>query len=703
MNRNTRGIITTFENLRLNKTRFVDYDTINWSDIKPFKQGKPYPDRLLLIDEYEKEKQAQVGESQREMAQSLPSLWNRYYEAMDERWFREEHNVNEGRAGDQNRSEERATGMAILRFLNAYQTKATIKTLGIEGGKKDLQTMVGKYLSQMNPPLSKFPTSYDNIRKLVNRYSKAIESGEDPRSLLLHGNSGNSHRKKLDEAQELIMQELYLQPKQPDAWSCWRDYTNYFRQQGLEESKLIGYTRFKQYFATPEMQIIAAKIRNGSAYYEAFFRPFILGKMPEHSMSLISGDGWEPGRSVKFKWINRNGEVVDRIGTMNVWYWIDWKSKYILSHRISGFENSKDIRLSFRDIIALYDGRVPRSVMIDNKWQKQKDISRMLKKAGVMTQDKAAYHPQTNYIERINRETNKLHRQLDEHWVDMTNTWAAGHFKHNDDHIRGVKPLTEQEFHEMILKIIHTHNNTPYKSLNGRTPQEVFQDSFNPDCGVMDPLQQSWIFGDSTVSTVRRFTVSIDIATRKYQFIIPNEYRRKLTREIGKDWKVKIYYDERHMDTVDLYAFSDPESDHTDRYICTALNADSIKVNRSSVESDLDQNHSRNLGYQKAGINVVDEIIEEFQEEQQASAKRLNIDLASVKAVSQDHYKESMSNEVARAYNRYYEDQLDTSFETVEVDKRVKPNEAKAKLELLEKKLGNRFNESPVDGTTGHQ
>ena len=103
------------------------------------------------------------------------------------------------------------------------------------------------------------------------------------------------------------------------------------------------------------------------------------------------------------------------------------------------------------------------------------------------------------------------------------------------------------------------------------------------------------------------------------------------------------------------------------------------------------------------GINVVDEIIEEFQEEQQASAKRLNIDLASVKAVSQDHYKESMSNEVARAYNRYYEDQLDTSFETVEVDKRVKPNEAKAKLELLEKKLGNRFNESPVDGTTGHQ
>ena len=690
ISRNNRGIIATFDNIRIKGKAFVDYDTINWSEIKPFRDGARYPEKHTLIDEYEKDRASVVKESLQELTQRLPSMWNRYYDEMDEVWYRQQK-VNEGRAGDQRRSEDLATGMAILRFMQANNNVSAIKqtTDSLITSKKEFQTTIGQYLTSMNPPLYGFPKSYDNIRKLFSKYLKAVQdSSNDYRSILLHGNKGNDHHKKLDATQELIMKEYYLQPKKPDAWSCWRDYINYFTQKGFQESALIGYTRFKQYFSTTEMQLISSKVRDGSAYYEAHFRPFILGKMPEYSMSLISGDGWEPGRSVKFTWINKNGEKVNRVGTMNVWYWADWKSKYILSHRISGFENSKDIRQSFRDILALNEGKVPRSIMIDAKWVKQSDVSRMLKKAGVMIQEKEAYHPQTNYIERINKEMNKLHRQIDEHWVDMTNN--DHRFKHNEDHVRGVAPLTEEELNTMILQLIHLHNNTRYKSLNGKTPREVFEASISPDCKVIDPLHQSWIFGDSTVTTVRNFTLKINIATRQYEYLVPNEHKRTLLRELGNDWKVKVYYDERHMDTVDLYAFTDKDSDHTDRYLCTAIHVDSLAVNRSKIEAEGDPEHGHKLGYQKAGRDTIDTYIDEFMEDHQEQARKLNIDLASVKAVSQDKYKEAMSNEVAKAYNRYYEDQG----VTVAVDSPTKTKtDARKKLALLEKRVNDKYSE----------
>lgn len=696
--RYTKGSIKTFANIRVNGKRYVDYDSINWPDIKPFKNGSAYPDKLTLIDQVTKERKQLVEEAKSDMFESLPSLWNEYYQQADERWYRQEKRVNNGRCGDQSKSEDLATGMAILRFLYTNSNLATIKftTNGTYTSKKELQTAVGAYLRQMNPRLQGFPTNYDSIRKLTNKYKKAVESGDDPRELLLHGNTGNDHNLKLDEAQELVIQELYLQPRKPDFYAVYRDYFNWcIRHLGKKENELVSYTRVKQYCTTPEMQLISSKVRDGSAYYDSVFRPFVLRKSPEYSMSLISGDGWEPGRSARFNWFNpKTRKWQMRTGTMNVWYWYDWKSKYILSHRVSGFENGQQIRLSFRDIIAMYDGRVPRSVMIDLKWQNNPEISSMMDKAGVMYQEKQAYAPKTNRIERNNKEMNKLHRQFDEYWANMDRKTNSVRHQHNDEHLRGVDPLTEQELNEMVMTLIQTHNNTMYKSLGGKTPRQVFFESISPDCRVVDALEQTWLFGERTIVRVKNYTVSVTVSTITYTYVIPNESRIDLTRQIGKDWRVKVYYDERHMDQVDIYVYEREDSDITDRYICTAINSDKVRVNSSSVEAGDDKDHSRNLAYQKAGVNVVDKYIQDLEESRVQRAGKLDINLASVRAMSQEKFKEAMSDEVARQYKSYYEDQLDTSYDMdSEQDSVLDEVDTVSKMKQLEKSIGDKYQE----------
>ena len=692
----TKGVINTWANVRINGKRYVDYDTIDWPNVKPFKQGRSWPDKHVLIAEVERERQELREQATRRMTLALPTLWAPYYSPDDERWYREQMRVNEGRGGAHPRSEDMATGMAILRWLYANDTVAAIRatTSGAIQSKRELQAAVVDYLKQMSPAIYRMPQSYDNLRKLCGKYKVALKDQQDPREVLLHGNTGNDSAKKLDERQELIMQELYLQPNKPDMMRCWLDYVNHFiMKYNMSEDDLIGYSRFKQYFSTPQMQLIGTAVRDGSAFYEAIFRPFVLGKMPQYSMSLLSGDGWEPGRSVTFRWYNKKENKWQmRTGTMNVWYWYDWKSKYIASHRIAGFENSEQIRASFRDIIALYDGRVPRSVMMDSKWWKNPAIKRMMEKAGVFKENKRAYSPKTNAIERNNKEMNKLHRQLDEHWVNMTGNTQR--FKHNEDHIRGVQPLTEEEFDNMVMQLIHLHNNTRYKSLGGKTPREVFYDSINPDCRVIDPLEQTWLFGDHTITTVRNFTVKVEIATRKYLFVIPNESKLKLIKEVGKDWRVKVYYDERHMDTVEVYAFSDKDSEHTDRHICTAINAEDVRVSRSSVEGNDDPDHGRKLGYQQRGVEMVDDYIQDFMAEREELASRIDLDLVSVKSTSQERYKEAKSDATARVYTGYYANQTGRQYDDgSDVGVTTLDMPAADKLAALEKEVGDSYSD----------
>ena len=699
------GTIATFRNIKINKTRFVAYDSINWSDIKPFKDGTPVPDKQYLIDGYYKDLEASKKASRQELIDKLPEHWAHHYNPADERYFRETYKVNEGRGGDHSRSEDLATQLAILRFLSGMTSKHLIKEMTGFETKKDLQEGVCTWLKQLPQPMYHMVTNYDNLRKLVNSYKTHVQQSvndhstdkPDVRDFVLHGNIRNTNSKKLDEKQWLIIQEYYFTPQgisEVEAYDRYKDYM--IDKLGYTENQLIGISRMRQLVTTSDMKLIAAKVRDGSAYYDAKYRPFVLGKPPQYSMSLVSGDGWEPGRSVKFKHYNKKSKRWEnRVGTMNVWWWMDWKSKYWISHRVSGYEEGRQIRLSFRDIPNLHDGLVPRSVMIDKKWMKNEDINRMMKKCGVMFQDKAAYSPKTNLIESSNKINNKLHRHLDEYWVDITNNDVR--YKHNEDHVRGAKPLEEEEFQAMVMKIRDRYNHTPLESLDGLTPHEAFHRSISPDCKSIDPLQLAWVFGDHKIVTVRNYTVSISLSTKKYVFVIPNKDKKAVTREIGKDWQVKVFYDERHMESVDIYAFKDKDTDLTDRYLCTCKNAELVAVNKSKIETLDDADQAEKLGEQQAGVNIVDSMIDDWALEKEELAKKHNIDLASVKGASQDRFKKVHELEVVKQYRNYYSEEADVVLvETQPAKKKASKSDRdylKKKRKALEQEVGDMYSE----------
>lgn len=479
------------------------------------RQKLPSQDALLVLLSA---KEQTTKQNTHELAvASLPEKWMAFYIGTDEKYYQDNYNINYDLSKG-NRAYQMAVGMAILRFIHANRVKSDrVFQVGLEKMEDFLQGIV-LHLKKLN--LYGMPTSYDRLRSTYYKYVKALCDQTDPRDLLVSGKYGNKNREVFDEVHLAVLKEVYLKSKKPDIFNAWTLYSKVMEQE--YSLTPVKYSRFKQKCSDKEIQVLAARCREGSSYYETTVRWFHLRKRPDYAFSLISGDGWEPGHSVKYSvYDEKSKRMVNKVGTMNVWYWMDLRTKAILAYRIAPAENSYQIRQSFRDILSLHDGWCPMSVMLDKKWEEQKDIKRMFEKAGVVIQPKRGYNPKSNPIERNNKEANKIHRDLDEMWVNMT-PGVSRQNRHNDEALRGAKPMEYAEFYQMVKTIFNTLNNTASEFLNGRTPMEaVLERNYHENCKQYDLSQRLWMFGDQRIEQVRNYKITIQIATKKYTFVIP--------------------------------------------------------------------------------------------------------------------------------------------------------------------------------------
>lgn len=677
-------------NNKLGRKRLIDFDSIDFRNLKPFKQPNapaiPIKSQLL---EYLKEEEREKRASQNDLlALSVENSWEKFYNPSDKKYYQDKYNVNSGRANGRDRAKDLATCMAILRMLNEYSTIQKIKHHTGFSRKGDLLDAVFNYIKSND--LYGLATSYRNFNPKFNEYKEALkDKSKDERDVLVHGNQGNRIGVKFDHYHKIIFLEIYLDPKKPDILECWYNYKENMKVQfGLAEESCISYSRFKQICQEKEIKVLAAKCRDGGPYYEVFIRPFIIGKPPRNSMSLVAGDGWVPGRRVKYNKVTYDEKgreiVTPKIGVMNVWIWYDWKSSAILSHSTTPNEHSEAIRKSFRNIMGLH-GKCPRSVMVDKKWMKQKETKEMFELAGVYLQPKRGYNPKSNIAERNNKEANKHHRNLDDFWVDVTNNTVG--FKHNEEWVRKAKPMEEADFRAMVYKIIERHNHSPRPSLKGKTPWEVYEENISSECKEFDPLELTYIFGaTSKPTTVRNYSVKFQVASKKHHYIIPKQDMIAYnSRNVRKD-KVIVYYDELHMDTVDIYEFdpNDPENKSKHIYICTCTNADDIAINRATVEEELDHKFS---DQQERGTEL-DNWITETLAQHESDMESLDIDPISVQQVSQDRYKEIHENRISKVYRDFHQEREMEAGIKIRGDKEVVTNDVdESKLKKLEEAL----------------
>lgn len=592
----------------------------------------------------------------------LPSKWATFYIGTDEHFYLTQLPIDGAKARDL------AHGMAILRLMAACERKSDIKLLTGLNTKDELIHAVALKIKELN--LYGLPASYDRLRCKLYDYQAAIKANNDPREVLISRKFGNTNTLKRTEEHEALMLEFYCNPKKLDIFESYNNYAYTIKKElGLEPLSLSA---MKAFLNTEEIKLEVSRSRHGNSYYEVFVRPFMLRKEPEFSFSLIAGDGWMPGHSVKHTF---NGKT--KVGGMTVWVWFDWRSSAILSYKIGPSESSDMIRRSFRDILNLHGGKVPMSVMMDKKWTENPETARMLEKAGVIIQDKRAYNPKASKAERFNKELNKIHRRIDEFWVSMTNHTA--NFTHNPEHVREGKALEESEFRAMIRDVVNIHNNTPLKRLNGKTPLQEAADSVNPNSKTLDALHRTWIFGDKTIVTVKNGWFKIQIASKKYEFILSDPLA--LATNNVKNGRVKVYYDEAFMDTVDIYSFTDEDSDMDDRYLCTCQTA--ARVNAAHVEMTEADEHI--LGQHLQRGKKVDAFIDDKAAKREKVMKSLSLDTASVHSVSQERYKEALGSDMAKLYSDFYEDVDREEGVAVIVKPAAKTMTAKEKLALMEK------------------
>ena len=647
--------------IKLQRQVLINFDTIDFEEIRPFKgTNLDIPDKATLINLWQSAKQADREAAQVGLIDDLDERWMAYYQGPDERYYQSKFGVN--RAKGDTRANHLAQSVAILRLL------ASGELCGFSN-KKDLQTAIAQRVKELEL-YGKGLNSYDRVRKTLTAYRKSLkDSDQDERDVVVSGHYGNEKAQKFDDLHRTVMLRYYLglvHQQKPDKWAAWRDYYNFMiTEGGCAPHETIKYARFKQITLEKSIEDMAAAIRHGGAAYEAFIRPFVLRQEMLYSNTLVAGDGWEPGHSAKFRWFDpKKKRWINRTGTMNVWLWYDWKSKAILSHNIAGFENSHQIRMSFRDIIGLH-GSCPRAVMVDKKWQDQSDTSRMFEKAGLFIAGKKAHSPWTSIAERNNKEMNKLHRYLDEFWVNMTQNHSL-QSQHNEEKIRGGKSkffeekqesgkhLEEAELRALVLKIIERYNHTPVKSLGGRTPMEVYEASKDPKCTKPDPLDLMWMFGETTVAKTHNYNVKIKIASVEHTFLIRPEDINTYRKASPKHNRVRIYYDERHLESVDLYSYTDKEDQAGDAYICSAINSDRVRVD--PINLDDAEGHDAKLGWQKKRGDTVDQLIKDELQYMDEIDETMGWDTATYMSMSQDQYKAAHSNAVAKKYTSYHQE-----------------------------------------------
>jgi len=480
--------------------------------------------------------------------------------------------------------------------------------------------------------------------KMLSEVSQAIERGCLP-EYIRPGYLHNDNARHFDDTHQAIIYGFYSQGKKMSVRAAWKQYCLVCAERGWES---VSYSTVKGFLRSDYAKSIIAPLRHGRSFNENKHRPFARRGKPNYSFSLVSGDGWFPGRIVTVNFTNpKTGETHQKAQTVAVWLWFDWLSKAVISYEIAPTETYELIRQSFRHIFTLHWDICPSAIYIDKKWRQSKDVKRLFERAGVDIQEKRAYNPKENIAERFNKELNKIHRHIDEGWVPITHHHQ--NFTHNSDLKRA--PMSESEFRKLVLSIVNIYNNEPLDKFDGKSRLQVLTENLPAAPRTIDPFQRTVLFGRSTLVKVRNRVFVLEVGTRKYEYEVPqwHEYIGKTQ----KDNRVRVCYDESFLETVDIFKFQDEMDSTSDTYLTSCPRTHRFNpATHEQTEQD-----KKVIGHQQKRERAYDQFADQGQKKYETILD--NTDLrTSMKQAGQDLFKEAQSTEMAKHYSLVMEDRV---------------------------------------------
>lgn len=545
---------------------------------------------------------------------------------------------------------EHALACAYARFYTSTKP-SECKSFGF-ANKAELRNAIHDRVKDLGLHPFKGLENIDRFGRKLTAYSKkgfkALLSkrwGNENRKIIGKSNSNDI----IMEFHEATLLAIYANEGNPEKF---RHIESYYRYKFMCEEKGIepvSLSTAKRFWMSDKVQAITAKARHGSKYSDDFWRPYVRREKAQKANLFISGDGVVGDVS----YVTDSG-----IRTMmKFWIWMDWFSGAIVGFDIDNEETTAGINRSLRMMLNLNGGFAPIQLQSDNssaitsKATKEL-LSKVLRYSPMgekgLTLAKVG-NAKEKPVERVIPVLNDIFRNYP-NWKGCNITSKSIESKANPDTFPTNKELpNESQVRQQIFETIQIYNNTIIK---GESRIKRYLNNIHKDCMQVGMLEQSTLFDQNRISTIRRGIVSINVNKQVFEYEVPKYHELLGSGAIRNKGKVRVYFDIDNMDQVNLFNYLNEDDTTQDSYLstCSEIN----KVNGSKYEmTALDNEH---LGHHKKRGNDFDEFQElKIKEAQLALSDEINIQLPFT-AGNTSRFKTELDTSEARMYERYYRD-----------------------------------------------
>lgn len=559
----------------------IDYDSL------PETTKAKLPTRAELI----KQHQASSTETRIDQLQEACATLN---ELHSQNCFINDYTFFLKRTSSQTKAEDLKQAAGWLRLLNRYRTPKETRTINFNTKAELRAAVVDQLLSNFRQHKAHlYGFKITNVAVLQRKelewasaYKQAFDFAQADRkpvieaerqaneaalSTLVHANVGNNNRRVLGKLNENESERILLPSGKID-FSEWNartlvylftnpgkankyDFENIERRYKLECEKCnrqpaVEISAIKEFLTCNEVKKYTTRERNGWAEHDKML-PHVYGKRPEFALSKGGYDGFQ---------VDFTSRIDKKQFMLTVVAVFDYMSEAITGFDIGLVEDGLMVRNMYRNHLNLMGGRSFMEIESDrfsgNLAQETRSIFE--KTCDFITQPTPndpqgkAPNPKARFVERLIPELNRLTQNFPG-WKGTNITSIDKNRKPNPDYRSGNYVEGFAESAQQIIDLINVYNNDTYNRAQSRIAECL--ENINPKAPTIPQEIVAMLLNQHTTTTVRNAKISFEVNRRQYEYAFPEA--DKFAHLMMKGFKVKVYYDETDMSTVDVFGEND--------------------------------------------------------------------------------------------------------------------------------------------------
>ncbi len=595
----------------------VDYDTIPVSTLRKY----GIPNKAELLAKLKEEKTQLIALELSMAGAGLLALHEKSVNSLDYNfYFTKAGLTNTPAATVEAKAMELTQAAGWLRLLARMDSKQQLKTLGFT--KKDelreavlntvmplklygLRVSNGRVLQQKELAFAKALEVMANEVEGATKHQLQVLANQRALLTLVPKRTGLDNARKIGKKQgengalvaigERIdgaewhantIIHLFMNPGSGNKFDLKEVHRRYERRCEAEGKTPVSLTGMKGFLDVDSVRLHTAWERHGHANLDKYL-PQARRERPTYSLSKGGYDGF----SVDF--YTQVGTGKDKATVMlTVVAVFDYHSEAITGYAVGLVENGRLVRDMYRNHLKQVGGRSFIEIESDRfAGNTSGDTTQLFSRACQYvtrpvpndTRGKAP-NPKARFAERLLEEVNRLAQSIP-NWKGTNITAIDPNRKPNPDYASDAIAASTLELGiKQINELISVYNHQKLEKWNDKTRWDVLQADFNPEAPVLDELAQATLLSQHTVTTVRHAAVSITVNKKVYEYEFPAFGR--YTHLMGKGMKVRVYYDETDMTSVDVFGFTDAKDTGTDMWLTTLKRGQRMQMAKAEQTHD---------------------------------------------------------------------------------------------------------------------